>query len=56
MVTKKHSSSFYLSPDAHKLLALLAAKMGISKTSALEIAIRLLAKEQSVALEQVEDK
>jgi hypothetical protein len=47
MITKR-STSFRLSPEALRLLALLAENDGISQAGALEIAIRTLAKQKGL--------
>jgi hypothetical protein len=44
----KQSTSVRLSPEAKRLLALVAKKLGISLTAALEISIRTQAKREGV--------
>lgn len=47
-VTMKHGTSFRLSGEALRLLAEMSAKMGVSQTAVLEMAIREIAKRQKV--------
>jgi len=44
----KHAAGFRLTPEALRLLKLLASKLGISQAAALEIGIRDLAKKRKV--------
>lgn len=46
----KIQTSFTLSKEAMELIAALAKKLGISKTGALEIAIRKLAEKEKVRI------
>lgn len=41
-----------LSEDARKLLALLASKLGISRTAVIELAIRELAEKKNIRIEK----
>jgi len=43
---KKQATSIRLSPEARRLLALLAEKLGISQAAAMEIAIRRFAEQE----------
>jgi predicted transcriptional regulator len=45
---KKHITSMRLSPEAKRLLAVLAQKLGISQTSVNELAIREKAKREGI--------
>jgi predicted transcriptional regulator len=46
---KKQPTSIRFSPEAKRLLALLAAKLGISQAAVMEIAIRRFAEQEKVA-------
>jgi hypothetical protein len=48
MITKEKKTSFCFTPEAGRLLQLLAKRMGVTKTSVIEMAIRLLAKREEV--------
>jgi len=45
----KQAASFRLSPEALRLLATLAAELGVSQASTLEMAIRDMAKRRDVS-------
>lgn len=44
----KHQEHFRLTQEARELLKLLAEKLGVTKTSAVEIAIRKLAEQEKI--------
>lgn len=48
---KKVKTSFTLSADASELLAILAAKFGVSKTDVVEIAVRQLAQREQIKVQ-----
>jgi predicted transcriptional regulator len=47
-MTTKHLTSIRLTPDAKRLLEILAEKLGVSQSAVLELAIRDKAKRESV--------
>ena len=48
MPTEKRSFNLRISPEALRLIAALATKLGVSKAAVFEMAIRKLAKEEGV--------
>lgn len=48
MATDKKATSYRLSDEARRLLAALAASLGVTQTAALELAVRQLAKREGV--------
>jgi predicted DNA-binding protein len=51
---KKQAASIRLTPEAKRLLALLAKQMGISQAAVIELAVRLMAKEEGIKLPDLE--
>jgi hypothetical protein len=50
-MTKKHPTSFRLSEECLRLIKALAARLAIAETSVVEVAVRQLAKTESVGTE-----
>jgi len=48
MSGKRKPKSLRITPEADRLLALLAEKLGLSQTSVMELAIRRLAEQEQV--------
>lgn len=49
MPTEKRSFNIRISPEAQRLLDAIAAKLGVSKASVFEMAIRKLAEQERVS-------
>lgn len=50
MATKKHSSSWRLSPVALAILRVLSQKLGVSQAAIIEMGVREIAKREGVKL------
>lgn len=51
---QKEPTSYRISKTAKQLLALLAAKLGLSQTAVIELAVRRLAEAEGVKAEEVQ--
>jgi hypothetical protein len=47
-MTKKHPTSFRLSEECLRLIKLLAGQLGVAETAVVELAVRRMAKSESI--------